>query len=823
MYKNYKDIEWCCKKQIKPMYNDIKENDYIEPIRRWNEENNNIFADVIKKNDINDIVMQYYIKSREDISIIVVYPKAIKSNLMANMMDELKSKGIIHYTKDIELTYYMAYNLVFQLYASEKRMKKNSEIMYKINRLGFMNNGSLNNIKVIVYSLKDKSKPINGQSAEYKMLLRNIFVEQDIKTTTFAPDDDRYPRGYDYLHISDDNNQAYEYAGIFFSENSLNFLKKQKSWRMLEMHKTRILFNKIKEFFYDYSQRELEKLLVFSSGVLFSHGIREANDIDCMLLENNVIDPKIIDQMNKESKETMDISYKGTSEFNEMWEKTLNDRAIEYGAKNYQELVTNPRFYYYFMGLKIIRLKCDLMLRYKRGRPAQLTDLLVIRQMYNFGYKLKVPETSKKWDDVNMKDIIEPVNHQKYLETVKFYLKTRYYINMSIKQIESWITMNYMEDKNNDTMEYYSDISMMGGSESIDSNFDKLNNIANEKYVYPDINSMIKMGYAPNIMIYSSDKPYLYPGEGFEYNAVTNYCNKEIKEMKDKRSALRIASFNVHNFVSRCNQGIAPLFGTTLNPFLKSRDINRFIDLFKNVNADILCLQELVPITKDDIKEDIKDLDYVRKHFNFEYFNELMSSIGYTYKIIGSTQNGNFYDAEDRDYYFLANGIYSKIKLENEEIFGFKYLNRNIITCTIKYNNKKLRIFNTHSEYFDTKNSILEKMGITMDHITKHYIDMYNLINSYRMETPNTILCGDMNLNIFKKGEGFRYKNWEDRTKLFRDNFINSNRTLLSTNFSQSDLTDFIMYDILASIKCIYSFTVFTDISDHYMIFADFL
>ena len=33
--------------------------------------------------------------------------------------------GIIHYIKTMDFNYYMAYNLIYQLYATEKRMKKN--------------------------------------------------------------------------------------------------------------------------------------------------------------------------------------------------------------------------------------------------------------------------------------------------------------------------------------------------------------------------------------------------------------------------------------------------------------------------------------------------------------------------------------------------------------------------------------------------------------------------------------------------------------------------------------------------------------------------
>jgi hypothetical protein len=96
-----------------------------------------------------------------------------------------------------------------------------------------------------------------------------------------------------------------------------------------------------------------------------------------------------------------------------------------------------------------------------------------------------------------------------------------------------------------------------------------------------------------------------------------------------------------------------------------------------------------------------------------------MQTIGYNYKIIGSTQHGNFYENELKDYYYLSNAIYSKIKLENEEIYSFSYLNRNVLTATIKFNNKIIRIFNTHLEYFDTKNLILINSGNNENHLVK--------------------------------------------------------------------------------------------------------
>ena len=827
----YKNLEWCCKKQIKPLYDNIKYKDYFEPIKKFSKENNNLFTNIIKKKEINDLVMQYYIKASTDISIIVIYPSALKHKKLINqIIKNLENNGDIHYSKDIDLDYFMAYNLIFQLYASERRMKSNVDIMYKINRLGFKDDGEINKIKIIVYTLKNKDKKINGKSAEFKMELRDLFVQEDIKTTIYNKEDDRYPRGYDYLHVSDDNNQAYEYSGIFLHENSLKFLKKQKSWRILEMKKTKLLIDRIKNFMYDYSQYELEKLMIFSSGVLFAYGIREANDLDCILLDCNSINPKLIDHLNKNS---FDISYRGTKDCSKEWCAELNNRAIIFGAKNYDELVINPKYYFYFMGLKIIRLKCDLLLRLKRGRPSQMTDLLVIRQMFNFGYNLKIPKTTTEYNKKKGKDEITNVNKDKYLGTIQFYLKSRYYIILPTEEIEQWLNKEYKEPNNTDSLEYYSDLTidskLYGGfsehfnktsNEKMNQVFYNIENVANNKYIYPNQEELLKMGYAPTTIIYSSDKPYLYPGENFTN---IHFCSKEIKEIK-KKHGLRIATFNLHNFITRCNQGLAPIFGTALNPFQKSRDLKKWLDLFIEVNADILCFQELVPITNKEIKKDITDLKEIRNNFNFEYFNKEMYSLGYKYKIIGSTSQGKFYDNEKRDYYFLSNGIYSKIKLENEEIFQYKYLNRNIITANVKFNNKIIQIFNTHMEYYIGSNKILNDLKINNDQVNEQFKNLYDLIISYKCKTNNLILCGDLNINMYKDNKiSPRYKNWCNKTKLFRENFTNSTFKMLPTNFSQNDQTDFIIYSNDSKVKKIYSYIVFTNISDHYMVVSDFV
>jgi endonuclease/exonuclease/phosphatase family metal-dependent hydrolase len=461
------------------------------------------------------------------------------------------------------------------------------------------------------------------------------------------------------------------------------------------------------------------------------------------------------------------------------------------------------------MGFKILRLKYDLIIRHRRQRPAQLTDLLVIRQMFRLNYILKIPEETTKYDETNKIIIKDNVDKKKYLNTMKFYLKMRYYINLSSEQIDQWLKMNFNTNQDGGVRM----IRKHRGGMSLPLDYFNIQENQSElEIVYPSMESIIKMGYSPNIIIYSSDKPYLYEGEQF----TNKYCFFEPTIIKKKHNNnLRVATFNVHNFITRCNQGVAPIFETGLNPFENPRDINRFIEFFKKIDADILCLQELVPINKEFIKKDITDLDYIRKNFNFKYLNELMETIGYKYRVIGSTQQGNFLKTEKNNYYYLANGIYSKIKFKNNVVYNYNFLNRNIISIDLLWNNKNISLFNTHWEYYNSP-----AIKLKGNHLIFQSELLYDLSKN---KTDNIIICGDFNINIYQKGIGKRYSNWEQKTRQYRSNFNNTNNTNISTNFSQMEQTDFILLNKNSNIKTTYSHTVKTDISDHYCVITDFV
>lgn len=788
---------FCCNSKIENLYN-IDEEEIYKPIELFSKNHNIKFnynkKDKLVQNDENDNVINYFIKSSKDISIIFVYPKALNHpNALKKMYEKLNKNGKIFYEKNIDFTMKSAYNLIFQLYFNEKRMKTPFNIIYKVKRIG-IDEEKGKQVRIIVYKHKNNDVPIGGNSSPFKMELRQLFYDEDKKKI-----DEKELKLYDYIHVNNDDNQAYVYAGILFNKNSIRFLEKQNSWKIYEMIKSIQLLNKFKNFIHKYGIIAFEHTILFSSSILFSYGLREMNDIDGYMVKNNYIK---IEDLNTFNRNDIDLTYDGSSQTNEEWLKVLDDRAKGFGANNFDELAINPKYHYYFMGVKFLRLKYDVITRLSRGRPAQITDLLVLRQLYDLSYKLAIPKITKMYDESTKKDIEKPVDYQKFLDTVKYYLKKRYFINLSLSEIKDWIE-NYKSSSNSH---------IGGGSKYIIETKD----ISNEKYVYPTKEEAIKMGYIPKVSIYSDDKPFLYPGELFKLNSILKFCDKKSKVefKKPFGNNLSIMSFNVHNFITRCNSGISPVFNT-INPYTKARDIKKFIDLFKTYSPDILCLQEVVPILNRKINEDIHDYEYIRNNFNFKYLNELMAEIGYEYKVVAKTRFGNLIEKEDKNYYFMANAIYSKIKINKYKINQFSFIDRNFIHINFNYKKKNIDLINVHLEYFETKSINYPDIGnvVLLQHkLLKEYIE--------NIDNKNIIICGDFNINIINKLPGIRYNDYELKTKYLSSNFNISNYFKIPTNFSQETTTDYILVKKDSNFKSIYNYIVKSELSDHYPIIA---
>jgi endonuclease/exonuclease/phosphatase family metal-dependent hydrolase len=847
---------------IEPLSNNIlftiKEYDYLEPIKK--QKDNNFYNDLlssIKKekkdydsylknktilplSDTNDIIMNEYIKCFSDNNIIVVYPNALKKNkeIKEKFFKLLNSNGNIYYVKPLKINFYHAYNLLFNLYAHSKRMKTNNNIVYKLNRLGF-NVDSIEDqdILIIVYQHLNKEQSINGSTTPFKSALRQLFLDEDIKNTQFDPKSDSYPRGYDYLHVNDSFHECINYSYLFLHKNTIDFIKKQHSWRLMLLTRGQELFNKLCRIIFTLPLYERNKIMLMSSTILFSYGIRNMNDIDGMVTDDIIITKKIINDLEKNN---IDIYYGGIKNIKDIsssieknieWENELNRRAKLFGASNYNELINNPNNHYYFMGVKMLKLDYDIIIRKLRQRPAQMTDLLILNRLLNIniqGFKLEIPLENKTFDEKTKTDVITTVNKNTYLETIKHYLKKRYNLNINESNINTWINTSenkqiYIEKPHNILLEPNLEKKPLSLENKKINSLKELysygKNISNDKIIYPSKKELIDSKYIEYTSILADDKPYIYKSEDWINNQFL--CQKEPKEIYAKNSnRLRVLSFNVHNFITRCNQGIAPSYFNTLNIFQSGRNFKDFLSLFKNINADVICLQEFVPLFEKEINIDITDFDEIKK-INFEHINNEMKKLGYFYSCIADANNGKFSSNEPRSYFMLCNAIYSKLPILEEKIFQL-FINRNIVSIKINYNNKDVWILNTHSAYFS--DTTPETIALNTDLVVLQFKTIKYIIENefLKHEHKNLIFCGDFNINFFRKNNNYRYKNYDDIKNTMLEHFNNSFKIILPTNFSQNDQTDFILINKNAQLQPKYNLVVYSTISDHFPIFTDF-
>jgi endonuclease/exonuclease/phosphatase family metal-dependent hydrolase len=797
----------------------------------------------LPQSDVNDILMMEYIKCFSNNNSIILYPKTLSKSeaLKKTFFDTLDDNGKVYYVKSLKISYYHAYNLLFSLYGHTERMKKNSQITYKLNRLGFNNDGNEYDIMIIIYQHLNKEKSINGSTSPFKSMLRSIFLNDDLKTISIDPSFDMYPREYDYLHINDSFHECIHYGYLFFHKNTIDFISNQQSWRLMKLYSSQRMFNTFCKILFSLPLLERNKIMLMSSSVLFSYGIRNMNDIDGIADSTINITKGVIDDFIKNK---VDIYYGDIHNIleidskqskNEIWEAELNKRAKLFSASNYNELLEDPKYHYYFMGVKMLKLDYEIMVRNIRRRPAQLTDLLIINRLlfmnYNSknknakGLKLELPLETTVFDENTKKDIVTPIDKNKYLSTCVYYLQKRYDLHLTVDQVNTWISSSENIQVYNETNSIQLKTEVNYTLQPVVQNltfrdlYSVGQNISYNKIIYPSLNELIKMKYTSYEPILSDDKPYLYKGEDWIDNQFL--CDREPKHIYSKDTTkLRVLSFNVHNFITRCNQGIQPIFFNNLNMFQKGREFHKFLNLFKNIDADIICLQEFTPIKEDNVKNDIDDYDAIQK-MNFEYINSEMKKLGYSYSCVASANQGKFSINEPRSYYMLCNAIYSKLPILEEKIFQL-FINRNIVSIKVHFNKKDIWVLNTHSAYFSEntpESSSLKKDMIVLQFETIKYI----IENEFLQKSHNNLIfCGDFNINFFKKNNNYRYKNYDAIKNLMLSHFNNSFKSILTTNFSQNDQTDFILVSKLSSLYTRYSLVYYSTLSDHFPIFTDF-
>lgn len=405
------DDKWCCDIPLKVMFDNVKPYEYIKPIKllaEYYKYDSNDYYDKLAKRlskfdkeiidefneDIDNMVLQY-VKCRHDIRIITFFKK-INKKVITKYLSKL---GYVYAIKYIDISKNAMKGLTYQLFSSSD--KRN----IKAKRL-----------TIIVFESKNIHKKILDKIANN--------------------------------HISPTFNKAIEDAQIYFCENSLKVLDEQlfDGFNSPNMKKSYILFNTVKNvIFKNFSLLEMTRITITSGVVYYIYGIRNLGDIDIDVI--STINDRFIDKVyylfghRKTGLAFTDAMYP-TTKWKKYWSKHF------YVDTGFFEPSFDPKYHFYFMGLRCVTLNLISLIRQRRiiSRLSvkSVADLLATNMLLNKSYIFP------KFQSINY-DIGQPINLNKKLKQIQQTLKN-YSIKLNKEQLLD--KLEKYTEKNNEITGY---------------------------------------------------------------------------------------------------------------------------------------------------------------------------------------------------------------------------------------------------------------------------------------------------------------------------------------------------------------------------------
>jgi hypothetical protein len=425
----------CCSNlYVKPLLKDIKEQDYLTPYKLLSSILKiDYFKNQIKNGKINDDIFLKYLMCRPKMRIYI----------FDKQQDFIEEFVNVAYYKKIVLNQKKYNNLVLQL-------------------------------KSITQKFDDIK--IRKQQVHH---LHMFFTEEDISKKYELKDN------LELFYQSKTFIETVINSKLLLNENSLKYLEYQRFDKIISFKTSILKFNKFMVWIYkNLTLLDLEYICVWSGMLSFTFGIREFSDIDMHIYQNNYYNT-LYKKFNKFDIHGIELDIPG--DYNtvlsslkpnqpfKLVEKYTNDikiDSIKIFNKNSTliDIYFNHNYYYYFYGLKFVNLSTQFYWRYTRQRPAPIADLIAFKLISNIN--VPIPEVPNMFYNClrfyNMEDMVNTMpneykyyynvykdypniinnveknytNKKKFYSTIKFYLKTKYKINLNLEQIELFINKN---------------------------------------------------------------------------------------------------------------------------------------------------------------------------------------------------------------------------------------------------------------------------------------------------------------------------------------------------------------------------------------------
>lgn len=395
----------------KKMYKQYK-TEHFEKLLHININPNNIYSCDTKKVKYYDELITYYLQCRPKISILTCWD-IVKSDDIKSLVNFLKKNGNVYYIRKLQFTDKQLESLIYQIYIDAKRLSNPESIREKIQYSS--NSKGIKTIHVIVFDNINNLK-LSGGKSEFKTDIRNILLKKY---------GDKF-RGDDFIHINDHYCQTIEYAQIYFNKYSRRHLQNfnldkfynhdyKKSKIMLLTYKKWLMINT--------TLLQRINFCLMSGATLFTHAIRPTKDIDGIYIDGDNKLDKLVKEFFFNEKTKFFFSDIGSENWKQTWKESNKKWLDLLQIKNMNELILNPRYHYYFLGLKVFRLDYEI---YRKLKITQSPKTFADTYYMNLNTKINIKdfENNKKiLDFVKSKD-------SAYYNKFKSFLNKNYNIKL---------------------------------------------------------------------------------------------------------------------------------------------------------------------------------------------------------------------------------------------------------------------------------------------------------------------------------------------------------------------------------------------------------
>jgi hypothetical protein len=437
--------------------------DIIKPIEEtWQKLN---YKNIPMKNKLNELINNKKLihKFDDDIDNFILH--ALK------YYDNLNSFVIFGKNKEESYKYYTDnYSKDYSIYGI-KHISLKSSLIHKI----------MYQLLFPRMIIKTKNDLYNYIQEKYNFL--HNYKEKEIDITILILCKKDLKKKYPLIDVFDENfciyipntkEEIWHTASLFFSQTTLNFLEKQNFDYFLikDLEPSKKMFLKYRKWLNNNVDiNNHSQFLLYSSVILYLLGHRSMNDLD--LYVHN-ISKELQEKVNEFTKNSdfnyIDYSIKNTEKWPRHWDTWLDEWAQKCGAKYFEEILGNPKYHFYFLGVKIISLECDVQRRLHRCRPRAVADLIALRKRYSYSINIppineisqqyisiidkshvEIDELIKKGGKLNEKNkeicIEYNTDISKFINTIIYALHTRYRMTFTIEEIKRELNMEIDEKK----------------------------------------------------------------------------------------------------------------------------------------------------------------------------------------------------------------------------------------------------------------------------------------------------------------------------------------------------------------------------------------